>query len=279
MVKKAALYIPLLSAAVLIWWPVWFLTMGILLSPDEVNLLYAAIHTKEGFVRWCLLPSWPSLRALIQLLFDTPEFFVVFWNSCLQCFLQAAGQLLTGLPAAWAMAQLKFPGRRLLFGMYVVLMLLPFQVTMVPEYLVLSKLGLLDTSLAIILPGMFAAFPVFIMTRGFEQIPKSMVEAARLDGAGEWAVLRHVGIPMGRAGVISAVVLGFLEAWGAVERPMSFLENPIHWPFTLYLPQVVMDNLGISMAAGFVAAVPAVLLFMWGQKYLQEGIMQGAVKE
>lgn len=273
------LYIPLLFIAVLIWWPVWFLFMGIFLSPDEVSLLYAAINTKEGFVRWCLLPSWPSLRAMIQLLFDTPEFFVVFWNSCLQCFLQVAGQLLTGLPAAWAMAQLKFPGRRILFGMYVVLMLLPFQVTMVPEYLVLSKLGLLDNSLAIILPGMFAAFPVFIMTRGFEQIPKSMVEAARLDGAGELSVLLYVGIPMGRAGVISAVVLGFLEAWGAVERPMSFLANPIHWPLTLYLPQVVMDNLGISMAAGFVAAVPAVLLFMWGQKYLQEGIMQGAVKE
>lgn len=277
--KRGILYALLLALALLVWWPCWFVIMGVFLPGDELRLLLGPVFEGEGYAKWFLLPNWPTPEPAVRLLLDTPEFFVVFWNSCLQAFPQVLGQLLVGAPAAWAFARFRFPGRRALFFLYVILMLLPFQVTMVPNYLVLHHLGLMDTIWAVIFPGMFSTFPVFIMTRGFEAIPKSVLEAARIDGAGEFQIFFRLGLPMGLPGMISALVLGFLEAWGAVEQPMTFLESPQRWPLSLYLPQVVEDNLGLSMAASLIALLPALLIFLFGQRYLEQGILQGAVKE
>lgn len=277
--KRGILYALLLALALLVWWPCWFVIMGVFLPGDELRLLLGPVFEGEGYAKWFLLPNWPTPEPAVRLLLDTPEFFVVFWNSCFQAFPQVLGQLLVGAPAAWAFARFRFPGRRALFSLYVILMLLPFQVTMVPNYLVLHHLGLMDTIWAVIFPGMFSTFPVFIMTRGFEAIPKSVLEAARIDGAGEFQIFFRLGLPMGLPGMISALVLGFLEAWGAVEQPMTFLESPQRWPLSLYLPQVVEDNLGLSMAASLIALLPALLIFLFGQRYLEQGILQGAVKE
>lgn len=277
--KQGILYALLLALALLVWWPLWFVIMGVFLPGDELRLLLGPVFEGEGYAKWFLLPNWPTPEPAVRLLLDTPEFFVVFWNSCFQAFPQVLGQLLVGAPAAWAFARFRFPGRRALFSLYVILMLLPFQVTMVPNYLVLHHLGLMDTVWAVIFPGMFSTFPVFIMTRGFEAIPKSVLEAARIDGAGELQIFFRLGLPMGLPGMISALVLGFLEAWGAVEQPMTFLESPQRWPLSLYLPQVVEDNLGLSMAASLIALLPALLIFLFGQRYLEQGILQGAVKE
>lgn len=277
--KRGILYALLLALALLVWWPCWFVIMGVFLPGDELRLLLGPVFEGEGYAKWFLLPNWPTPEPAVRLLLDTPEFFVVFWNSCFQAFPQVLGQLLVGAPAAWAFARFRFPGRRALFSLYVILMLLPFQVTMVPNYLVLHHLGLMDTIWAVIFPGMFSTFPVFIMTRGFEAIPKSVLEAARIDGAGEFQIFSRLGLPMGLPGMISALVLGFLEAWGAVEQPMTFLESPQRWPLSLYLPQVVEDNLGLSMAASLIALLPALLIFLFGQRYLEQGILQGAVKE
>lgn len=279
--RRAAVLAVLLALALLVWWPLWFILMGVFLPADELNLLLGPIFdaAAERYAAWTLLPSWPTLQPLAELLLDTPEFFTVFWNSCALAFPQVLGQFLVGAPAAWAFARLRFPGRRALFALYVVLMLLPFQVTMVPSYLVLDALGLMDTRWAVILPGVFSTYPVFIMARGFEAIPASVVEAAELDGAGQWEIFLRLGLPMGLPSIISALVLGFLDAWGAVEQPMTFLETPALWPLTLYLPEVVEENLGVSMAAGFLALMPALLIFLFGQRYLEQGILQGAVKE
>lgn len=276
--KRGLVYGALLALALLVWWPLWFVIMGVFLPADELNQLLGPIFQGGGYARWNLLPSWPTLESAVELLLDTPEFFAVFWNSCIQAFPQVLGQLLVGAPAAWAFARFRFPGRRLLFALYVVLMLLPFQVTMVPNYLTLNRLGLMDTIWAVIFPGVFSTFPVFIMARGFEAVPNEVLEAARLDGAGEIQIFIRLGLPMGLPGVVSALVLGFLEAWGAVEQPMTFLESPQLWPLSLYLPQVVEDNLGLSMVAGLIALMPALLISLFGQNYLRQGMIQGAVK-
>ena len=136
-----------------------------------------------------------------------------------------AGQLLIALPGAWAFAHFRFPGKRALFLFYIILMMQPFQVTMVPNYLVLKQFHLLNTHLAVILPGIFSAFPVFIMTKFFASIPTPLIEAARLDGASDFSIFLKVGIPVGRPGIISMLVLGFLEYWNAIEQPMTFLKE------------------------------------------------------
>ena len=153
----------LLPFALLVWWPLWFLLMGAMTGTQELQTTLGPALGGNGQATWTLLPSYPTLQPAVKLLLDTPEYFTTYWNTCLQTLPQILGQLLVGAPAAWALSRLQFRGRGVVRGLYVVLMLLPFQVTMVPSYLTISRLGLMDTTWAVILPGVFATFPVFVM--------------------------------------------------------------------------------------------------------------------
>ena len=147
------------------------------------------------------------------------------------------------------------------------------------NYLVLDKIGLLDSLLGIIFPAVFSTFPIFIMYRFFKGIPLAFLEAARLDGAGELKLFFIVAIPLGSPGVISAIVLGFLEYWNLIEQPMAFLKTKELWPLSLYLPNIELEQAGFAFAASVVALAPAVLVFLSGQDYLEQGIVSTAVKE
>ena len=256
------------------------MVMGSLMSLEELDAtLGPALSGNEGSVKWPLLPSWPTLQPVFELLLDTPQFFVMFWNTFKLVIPSVLGQLLIGAPAAWALSRFRFRGRRLLTTIYIALMLMPFQVTMVPNYLVIDRLGMMDTVLAVILPFAFSAFPVFIMMKGFDSVPKALLEAAQIDGAGQFRIFISIGLPLGIPGILSALVLGFLECWNAIEQPMTFLKNPALWPLSLYLPQIVTEKLGLAMAASLLMLLPAALIFLFGQKYLELGIQSAGIKE
>ena len=273
----------LTAVAILVWWPLWFMLTGAFTASDELSATIGAALSDTGkYATWHLLPSWPTLRTVTELLLDTPQFFVMFWNSAGQVFPQLLGQLLFGAPAAWALSRFKFRGRGALSTLYIVLMLMPFQVTMVPNYLVLNKLGLMDTVWAIILPGTFSAFPVFIMKKGFDAVPQALLEAAKIDGADRFQAFIHIGLPMGLPGILSALILSFLEGWNAIEQPMTFLKTQSNWPLSLYLSSIDTRNiagLGIAFAASLVMLLPAAFIFRFGQKYLELGIQAGSLKE
>ena len=203
----------------------------------------------------------------------------MFWNSCKQVFPIVAGQFVIGAPAAWAFARFRFRGKGVLYALYIILMLMPFQVTMVSSYFVLDRLGLMNTVWAIILPGAVSTFPVFLMIRFFAAIPSALTEAASLDGAGAWQIFIHLGLPLGVPGILSAVVLGFLEYWNALEQPMTFLKDQTLWPLSLYLPTVTAENAGASLAASVIMLTPALLIFLFGQKYLEAGIAASGMKD
>lgn len=271
----------LLSAlALLVWWPLWSMAEGALMPLDELNAaLGPVLAGREGEAFWPLLPSWPTLQPLAELLLDTPQFFVMFWNTCKLVFPTVLGQLLVGAPAAWAFSRFRFRGRRLLFTVYIVLMLMPFQVTMVPSYLVADGLGLMDTLWAVILPGMFSTFPIFIMAKGFDAVPDALLEAGALDGAGPLQTFFRIGLPLGMPGILSALVLGFLECWNAIEQPMTFLKTRSLWPLSLYLPEIAAEKLGLAMVSSLLMLAPSVLIFLFGQKYLELGIQSSGLKE
>ena len=233
----------------------------------------------EGMASWQLLPKAPTLQPLVEILIDSPQFFVMFWNSIRMSAWIVAGQLLFGVPAAWGLSRFHFPGKKLVLMLYIVLMLMPFQVLMLPEYLVLDDLHFLDTQWAVILPAVFSTFPVFIMYRFFCGIPEPILEAARIDGAGNLQIFLRIGIPLGAAGIVSALILGFLEAWNMIEQPMTFLKTKALWPLSLYLPEIGLKEAGTGFAAALMMLVPALLLFLLGQEYLEQGIAAAAVKE
>lgn len=279
--RKWWLAIWLTVLASVVWIPLWMLISGSFMGENEViqNIGPALSESSTAQAVWPIFPMYPTLRSYVKLLLDTPEFFVMFWNSIKQVGLILLGQLLVACPAAWAFARYRFRGRKLLFTLYIALMLMPFQVTMVSSYLVLDRLKLLDTIWAIVLPAAFSTFPVFLMHRFFAGIPDALIEAAELDGAGPWQIFWHIGLPLGAPGILSAMVLGFLDNWNAIEAPMTFLKDPSNWPLSLYLPNLATSNMGISLAASVMMLLPALLIFLFGQRYLEQGIRASGLKE
>ena len=250
-----------------------------MLKPVLEDDLYSADEVMgQDTALWKTVPQYPTGEHYQKLLFFTPQFFTVFWNSVKLTVLIIGGQLLIAVPAAWALAVCRFRLRRALFILYVILMLMPFQVTMLSQYLALNRLSLINTHWAVILPAVFSTFPVFLINRGFASLPEELLEAARVDGAGEFRIFWHVGLPLGMPGILWAVVLGFLESWNLIEQPLAFLENKQLWPLSLYLPEIGLGQAGTEFAASVITLIPSGLVFWLGQDYLEQGIISSALK-
>lgn len=278
--SKVVLNVILAALCMLVWLPFLFMAASSLMSEGELQERFGPILAAQtGKIKPSLMPDYPTLRPFVELLLDSPGFFVMFWNSFFQTGTVLLGQAVIATAAAWAFGIYSFPGKKQLFFLYIILMILPFQVMQAANYLVLDRLHLIDTHLAVILPGIFSAFPVFIMTQFFSSIPISLLEAARLDGAGEWGIFIKIGIPMGFPGIMAAGILGFLEYYNAVEPAIAFLKTKTLWPLSLYLPNITADKVSVAWAASAVAMMPSVLLFLAGQTYLEHGIALSGVKE
>ncbi|MGO4271588.1 carbohydrate ABC transporter permease, partial [Paenibacillus sp. TAF58] len=139
---------------------------------------------KDAFVNLKLIPDWITLDQYVKLLITTPKFLQMFWNSVGLVIPIVAGQVLVATLAAYAYARLRFRGRDTLFMIYLMTMLMPFQVTLVPNYIMIDKLGLMNTPFAIILPGIFGAFGVFMVRQFMANLPNAYTEAGKMDGAG-----------------------------------------------------------------------------------------------
>lgn len=260
--------------------PVLVILIGSLMSPQELGMhLEALIYDIAGGVSFSLLPFYPTGEHYIKMLLYTPQFYVVFFNSLKITGCILLGQLLIAVPGAWAFSVYRFPLHKQLFSLYIVLMLMPFQVTMLSQYLVLDKMDLLNTQWAVILPAAFSTFPVFLIYRSFCSLPGELFEAARVDGAGEFKLFWHIGLPLASGGILSAMVLGFLEYWNLIEQPLAFLENPRLWPLSLYLPEIRLDNIGTTFVASVITLIPPLFVFLFGQDYLEQGIAASAVKQ
>lgn len=278
--KKAAVLSVLLLLALVICYPIWFAITGAFSSQWELEENLSPLFSNgTEMVKWSLLPQAPTLQSLVEVLLDSPGFFPMFWNSVAIAAGILLGQLLLALPASWALARLPIAGKKTIMTLYIVLMLMPFQVLMFPQYLVLDDLQLLDTLWAVILPAVFSTFPVFLLQRFFQAIPREILEAARLDGAGEGQIFLRIGLPLGAPGILSVSILTFLDAWNMIEQPMTYLKTKSLWPLSLFLPEITLPDMGMGFAAALLMLIPALLLFLNGQEYLEQGIALSGGKD
>ena len=278
-IKKSLKVLLLLLPAMIMVLPIGILLSGSMMDSYEIlEELKPLLSKTETYIFWRWIPQYPTFENYGKLLFLSPEFYVLFWNSIFMTGSILLGQLLIGVPAAWAFAVYQNKKSRGLFAVYIVLMLIPFQVTMLSSYLVLHRLHLLNTYGAVILPAVFSTFPIFLSYGGFCEIPEELLDAARLDGAGELELFFRLGLPLGKAGILSAMVLGFLEYWNLMEQPMAFLENAALWPLSLYLPQITLSRAGFAFSASVITLIPSVFVFAFGQDYLEQGIIYSGLK-
>ena len=225
------------------------------------------------------IPDKVSFSQYLTILFKSPDYLLKFWNSVILVVPIVLLQLLVASVAAYGFTRWRGRVRDAIFFAYVLLMLMPYQVTLVPNYLVSDWLGILNTRWAVILPGAFAPFSVFLLTKFMRRIPVSLIESAKLDGASEWHVFWDICLPQCRSALYSIAILVFIDNWNMVEQALILLPNADAQPLSVFLSTINTGEVGIAFAAAVIYMVPGLLLFLHGEAYLVEGITySGSVK-
>lgn len=225
------------------------------------------------------IPDMVSFKQYWTVLFNSPSYLLKFWNSVFLTVPIVAFQVALAALASYGFSRYRGKKREIIFFAYIILMLMPYQVTLVPNYLVNKWLGLLDTRWAIILPGIFAPFSVFLLTKNMRRIPKSYIEAAQLDGAGEWQIFYKVCLPMCKSAIVSVAMLVFIDYWNMVEQPLIMFSDTEMYPLSVFLSEINSGEVGVAFAVAVIYMVPTLLMFLWGEEYLEEGITySGGIK-
>ena len=225
------------------------------------------------------IPDKVSFGQYVIALLRSPDYLLKFWNSMILVIPIVIAQVGVASLAAYSFTRYQGKLKSFLFFFYIVLMLMPYQVTVVPNYLVASWTGLLNTRWAIIFPGAFAPFSVFLLTKFMRRIPVSLIEAAKLDGANEWQVFTSVCLPQCRSALYSIAILVFIDYWNMVELPIILLPDSTQQPLSVYLSTINAGEVGIAFAIAVVYMIPPLFLFLHGEEALVEGITHsGSVK-
>ena len=255
------------------------------MSESEIQSNYGMIFstTSGGYVSKTVnlkfLPDKVTFSQYINGLMRSPEYLIKFWNSVILVVPIVIFQVAIAAVAAYSFTRWRGPVRSFIFFFYVILMLMPYQVTLVPNYLVSKWLGLLNTRWAIILPGAFAPFSVFLLTKFMRRIPYALIEAAKIDGAGEWQIFTKICLPQCRSALYSIAILVFIDYWNMVEQPIILLQDAEMQPLSVYLSTINQGEIGLAFAMATIYMLPSLLLFLHGEEYLVEGIAHsGSVK-
>lgn len=225
------------------------------------------------------IPDMVSFSQYAAVLFRSPEYLLKFWNSVILVMPIVLGQVAIATMAAYSFMRYRGRAREMLFFFYIILMLMPYQVMLVPTYLVADWTGLLGSRWSIILPGIFAPFSVFLLTKFMRRIPVSLIEAAKLDGASEWRIFSRICLPQCRSAIYSIVILVFIDYWNMVEQPIILLSDVEKQPLSVYLSTINAGEVGLAFAVATIYMIPTLLLFLHGEDKLVEGITHsGSVK-
>ncbi|MBQ5319202.1 MAG: carbohydrate ABC transporter permease [Oscillospiraceae bacterium] len=275
-------------AAVIFLLPTVLTIANSFMSASEINSNYGAVFatTEEGSkvfiaekVNLKFIPDMVSFSQYFTVLFKSPDYLLKFWNSVILVVPIVVFQLATATLAAYGFARLKGRLKEILFFVYIVVMLMPYQVTLVPNYLVSDWLNILDTRWAIILPGIFTPFSVFLLTKIMRRIPPVMIEAAKLDGAGELQIFMYICMPLCKSALYSVAILVFIDYWNMVEQPLILLSDQDLYPLSVFLSQINTGEIGLAFAVATIYMIPALLIFLYGEDYLVEGITySGGIK-
>ena len=242
------------------------------LSPQEVQRVFGPLLGEDGTAVFGALPQGFSLMGYYEVFFATPDYLAKFWVSLLLAVGAILGQMVISCMGGFAFAFYDFPGKRLLYGLLCLFMLIPLQVTLLPNYLLLDQLGALNTYWALLLPLAFAPLGTFLLTQIFRSVPVDILHAARLDGAGTLQVLARVLLPCGKSGVSTLIILTLIESWNMVEQPLIYLRDVGSYPLSVFLASRYMENLPFQFVCSVLSLLPLVLCFL----YFGGDLLQGA---
>ena len=274
------------------------------MTSSEISANYGAMFAnmtedKKVFisenVNLKFIPDKVTLAQYKGVLLKNPDYLMKFWNSVILTVPITLFQLIIAVLASYGFSRSKGRIKGIIFFAYIILMLMPYQVTLVPNFLVaefikdsISDLFYKDSQLplsienmrwAVILPGIFSPFSIFLLTKVMRRIPAAYIEAAKLDGANEFQILRRIHLPLCRGALVSVGMLVFIDYWNMVEQPLILMKDADYHPLSVFLSQINTGDVGLAFAVGVVYMVPTILMFLYGEDDLVEGITySGGIK-
>ena len=283
--KSIIKYMVLICIAAALLFPVIYMVTNSFMSNSEVLRNYSVIssggtdsavsdggikETEHSYINFTLIPDTVSFMQYYNVLLRKPKFLLMFWNSVFLTVPIVVGQIIVATLAAYAFSKLKFPFSDKIFFIYIIVMMMPFQVTLVPNYIVLKNLNLMGSYWSIILPGTFATFGVFLLRQFMIYIPDEYCEAAKIDGAGYLKSFFRIILPQCKGALASLAILVFIDNWNMVEQPLIFLENETMHPLSIFLSRINEQEIGIAFACGMLYMIPTLLVFLYGENYFIE---------
>lgn len=285
---RAVLTVMLFAMAEIFLFPLIFTIANSFMSEQEIENSYSmvtpdnseqqnnAFYGKYAGIK--LIPDRVTIKQYYTALIKRTQFLVKFWNSAIIVIPIIFGQIIVSSMAAYAFAKINFIFRDKLFFAYIIIMMMPFQVTLVPNYIMASRLGLVGSYSSIILPGIFGTFGVFLMRQFMIYIPDAYVESAKVDGAGQLRIFFGIILPMAKTALAALSILVFIDNWNMVEQPLIFLQDVNMHPLSIYLSSINKGEMGIAFAASTIYMLPMLLVFLYGENYLVQGIQLSGLK-
>jgi multiple sugar transport system permease protein len=215
--------------------------------------------------------QWGNYKEVFGLL----PFFKFMCNTLIITILRTVGQLFFCSLAAYAFARIEFPGRNLLFLLALMVLMVPGQVFLLPQYMIMVKLGWLNSLQAVVVPGLFSAFGTFLLRQFFMGLPKELEEAARLDGCNHFKIYWRIMLPLAKPGLIALGIFTTLWSWNELMWPMIVNSSTESMTLSVGLSSLqgqYLTNYPILMAGSFLAILPMLILFIFLQKQFIEGI-------
>ncbi|ETT62587.1 binding-protein-dependent transport systems inner membrane component [Paenibacillus sp. FSL R7-277] len=260
-----------------------FLLIGIVMMLPFIWMLSASFkNTSELFrypIEW--IPDTLNTANYEKVWNGAVSFGVYYKNSVKITFFQVLGSLITSSMAGYAFAKLRFRGKETIFLLYLATMIIPAQVFFVPRFILFDSLGMVNTHLAIILPGMFTVLGTFIMRQFFSTLPGELLEAARVDGVGYWRMFWQICLPLTKPALVTLLILTFTWHWNEYENPLILLRDRDLFTIPLGLTTFTDENgtdYPLIMAASVSALAPLVLVVTVFQRWFVEGIASTGLK-
>ena len=266
--------------------PVIFFMMFIiatsLMSGNEYIDTYGVVADGNQigqYAKLALFPKSISFEQYMNILLKNSDFLFYFWNSILISVPSAFGLIVVSFFGGYGLAKFEFLGKKALFLCLILIVMIPYQLMLAPQLMVMNKINLLNTRLAVILPNVFLPFGTYLMYQFMRNVSDECLEAAKVDGAGQFMTLFHIVLPQVRAGIVSLLILNLIDTWNLVEQPLIFIQNQFKYPLSVVLSDMGGDMQNNIFTCCLVFLVPLVLMFLICKDNLLEGIQKSIIRK
>jgi len=262
----------------------FLLLVALLVGIPFVYMVTGSFKLNSEIYRYpiAILPQTPTLENYVRLLSgDEIPYLRQFGNSFFVATTQTLLTMSVSSLVGWGFAKYEFRGKRILFFFVLLTLMLPFQMTLIPLFLMMVRIGWLDNYLAILLPGAISAFGVFFMRQSMLAVPNELIDAARIDGAADFRIFWQIGLPLVRGALAVLAVLVFLGAWNDYLWPVIVLRTPTQFTYPIGLATLVglyKVEYGMILAGAFIATLPILAIFIAGRNLLLSNLTIGAIK-